>query len=81
MKKLKPIHHQILIQNIKKHIMPHENVADRIAKILDIQPEEAYRRLRGDTPFSLTEVFLLGYNQLSLYSCSSTCPSKTMGFS
>ena len=59
MKKLNTIHHQILVQKIKRHIMPHENVAERIAKILDIQPEGAYRRLRGDTPFSLTEALCM----------------------
>ena len=59
MNKLTKTHHQILIQNIKRHILPHENVAERIAQILDIKIEGAYRRLRGDTPFSLTEALCM----------------------
>lgn len=65
MNKLTKTHHQVLIQNIKRHILPHENVAERIAKILDIKIEGAYRRLRGDTPFSLPDALCL-INELGI---------------
>ena len=40
-------------------IAPDKNVAAVVADILSISKESAYRRLRGASPFSLTEVLLL----------------------
>lgn len=50
---------QQLFQSIKSKIPENLSAAEEIAKILDISPDSAYRRIRGEKPISLDELYLL----------------------
>jgi hypothetical protein len=46
----------LLFQHLKKLIAPHLSMVDEIAEVLDISPDSAYRRIRGEKPISLEEI-------------------------
>lgn len=50
---------QQLFQSIKNKIPQHLSTAEELAKILEITPDSAYRRLRGEKTISLDELYKL----------------------
>lgn len=56
-----------LFQYIKNKVPPQVSLVDEMAKVLDISTDSAYRRIRGEKPLSLEEVYkLCMYFKLSL---------------
>jgi hypothetical protein len=55
--------HQInFVAHLKKAIPATLNMADEVSELLKISADSAYRRLRGETDFSLEEMVLLAHN-------------------
>jgi hypothetical protein len=46
----------MLFQHLKTILPPHLSMADEIADLLNISPDSAYRRIRGEKPISLEEL-------------------------
>jgi hypothetical protein len=46
----------LLFQHLKTLIAPHLSMVDEVAELLDISPDSAYRRIRGEKPISLEEI-------------------------
>lgn len=58
---------EFLFQRIKELLPPHESLVDKVAEILHISSDSAYRRIRGETPLVLDEAReLCSYFKLSL---------------
>jgi len=47
---------EFLFQRIKELLPPHISLVDRVAEVLNISTDSAYRRIRGETPLVLEEV-------------------------
>lgn len=57
----------LYFQQIKKLLPPHLNVADEIAKVLEISTDSAYRRIRGEKPINFEDILKLsGRYKLSI---------------
>ncbi len=50
------------VSYLKKAIPSNVNMADEVAEILQLSADSAYRRLRGETDFSVEEIVLLARN-------------------
>lgn len=50
---------QVLLQKVKDIIPSHRSLADELAALLDMSPDSAYRRIRGETKLTLDEAALL----------------------
>jgi transcriptional regulator with XRE-family HTH domain len=48
---------QLLFQSIKSKLPPDASVADEVAGLLDISTDSAYRRMRGEKPVTLDELY------------------------
>lgn len=48
-----------IFQHIKSKVSPAVNMADEIAGVLDISTDSAYRRIRGEKPLSIEELYKL----------------------
>ena len=46
----------MLFQHLKSILPPHISMADEVADLLQISPDSAYRRIRGEKPISLEEL-------------------------
>jgi hypothetical protein len=46
----------LLFQHLKAILPPHLSMADEVADLLEISPDSAYRRIRGEKPISLEEL-------------------------
>src|SRR5690349_24911233 len=46
---------EFLFQRIKEKLPPDASLADRIAELLHVSTDSAYRRIRGETPLILEE--------------------------
>jgi hypothetical protein len=46
----------LLFQHLKAMLPPHLSMADEIADLLEISPDSAYRRIRGEKPITLEEL-------------------------
>lgn len=46
----------MLFQHLKSILPPHLSMADEVADLLEISPDSAYRRIRGEKPISLEEL-------------------------
>ena len=46
----------LLFQHLKSILPPHLSMADELADLLEISPDSAYRRIRGEKPITLEEV-------------------------
>ncbi|MCB9246669.1 MAG: hypothetical protein H6606_09595 [Flavobacteriales bacterium] len=47
------------IQSLKDRLPAHLSLVDELADLLNLSADSAYRRMRGDTPLTLQEAFLL----------------------
>lgn len=47
------------IDEVQKHIPPHESVVDYLMDILFLGREAVYRRIRGNVPFTLNEIIII----------------------
>lgn len=50
---------EFLFQRIKEKLAPGEALAEKVAELLHLSPDSAYRRIRGETPLILEEASLL----------------------
>ena len=50
---------EFLFQRIKEKLPPEASLADRIAELLHVSTDSAYRRIRGETPLVLEEARIL----------------------
>jgi hypothetical protein len=58
---------EFLFQRIKELLPPHSSLVDKVAEILNVSSDSAYRRIRGETPVVLDEAReLCGFFKLSL---------------
>ncbi|HVG14927.1 MAG TPA: hypothetical protein VM935_08200 [Chitinophagaceae bacterium] len=48
-----------LFQVIKRGLPPHASMVDDVAKVLEVSIDSAYRRIRGEKPITLEEVYKL----------------------
>lgn len=56
-----------IFQHIKTKLPSHVSMADELAKVLDLSTDSAYRRMRGEKPLSVEELYkLCSQFQLSL---------------
>jgi hypothetical protein len=46
----------LLFQHLKSILPPHLSMADEVADLLEISPDSAYRRIRGEKPITLEEL-------------------------
>lgn len=46
----------MLFQHLKSILPPHLSMADEVADLLEISPDSAYRRIRGEKPITLEEL-------------------------
>ena len=46
----------LLFQHLKSVLPPHLSMADEVADLLEISPDSAYRRIRGEKPITLEEL-------------------------
>jgi alpha-L-fucosidase len=46
----------LLFQHLKTLLAPHLSMVDEVAEVLNISPDSAYRRIRGEKPISLDEI-------------------------
>jgi hypothetical protein len=46
----------LLFQHLKSILPPHLSMADEVADLLEISPDSAYRRIRGEKPITLEEI-------------------------
>ena len=46
----------LLFQHLKSILPPHMSMADEVADLLEISPDSAYRRIRGEKPITLEEI-------------------------
>ena len=46
----------LLFQHLKSILPPHLSMADEVADLLNISPDSAYRRIRGEKPITLEEI-------------------------
>lgn len=58
---------EYLFRRVKELLPPHVSLVDKVAEILHVSSDSAYRRIRGDTPVVLEEAKLLcDYFKISL---------------
>lgn len=48
-----------IFQHIKAKLPPHLSMVDELAAVLDVSTDSAYRRIRGEKPLSLEEIYKL----------------------
>ena len=59
MNKVEPVYLHKLKSNLRDRIPEYQNMAEVVADVLSLSKEAAYRRLRGESTFSLAEAILL----------------------
>jgi BetR domain len=48
-----------IFQHVKAKLPPHLSLVDELAAVLDVSTDSAYRRIRGEKPLSLEEIYKL----------------------
>jgi predicted transcriptional regulator len=58
-KKLKAGIQEVFVKTLKELVPPNVSLVDEIADILGVSTDSVYRRLRGETDFSLEEIYVI----------------------
>ncbi|NDW10503.1 helix-turn-helix domain-containing protein [Dysgonomonas sp. 520] len=73
--------HKSLLNSIREKLPQDKNLANTLMDILFIGKEAIYRRLRGEVPFTLTEVAIISKElDLSMDNILGTAPNKSRPF-